>query len=1291
MEGNQQGDAYIVDDDGDLYVWTGLVWDDVGQIVGPAGPMGPQGEVGPVGPQGPQGEQGAVGPAGPQGEVGPMGPAGPQGEIGPQGPQGEVGPQGPQGLQGEIGPIGPQGEQGEIGPQGPQGLQGEIGPQGPQGETGPAGPSGVVAATAPIQYEPLTQTVSITQASASSNGYLSSADWSTFNSKLSSVVVAQTRYVTKGGDDVAGDGSLSKPFATIKAAMTSITDASPTKRYVISVAAGAYSETALTLKPNVFVVGASRDSVRITNSTTILLDATFSGNSGVDNRSGFSQCMILSACDFNWNTVTSAAGKLYFYEVSFSSTINLYGYNSQIAQAQFDSCLVFGAMTVSGINVGVYTNNVNYGTITMTQHPGSAMPTIISAAGGFCQNTVTLTTTVTDFNRSCRLFARNFWMNALTINGASTYADVTDSSLPAAGATVLNGGNLVKINPSSAGANTALSNLASTAVNTAIVPGATNSHNMGDWGKQWFWNFAYVHATTGTDMYITTYEESYGASPAGKAIYISPDGAGLANNASGGNIELECIAATGTGVQGKILLKARLVDVASTKIVNLADGVDDADAINKGQLDAAIASVGAGVVYVADQAALPLPGDETLLYGTTDLNELYRWNASTSAYDQMTGVVGPAGPQGEQGVAGPIGPQGEQGVAGAVGPQGPQGLQGEQGPAGPQGDAGPIGPQGVQGLQGLQGEKGDTGAAGMDGDRYATSSTSSFTLGNNGTETIITADLGLDYSIGQTIIVAHDIDNVQYGDVVDYDVATGELIFEKTSHTGSGTFASWSVNLSGAVGIQGPAGPAGPQGEPGPIGPQGVQGLQGEIGPQGEMGPAGPQGIQGEAGPQGPQGIQGEVGPQGPQGEMGPQGPSGVASATSPILYDALTQDVSLDLLALKESLGLPTARATITSVTGLDDPSENITVSVAYTNVVTRYVLYSMSMGGFMPDEDNEYLGSSPLAIPVTRPPEGSDPQVRMIELWNYYGPVRETFVVAPVGGTTAPTIDNVSVNLVNDSTADVSIFYTGSVLDYELYIWDQISADWQVFFQSGYSGSSPIVVGVNRPAFSIPYNQFKAKISNAAGNSEQEFHIDQAVTSAPVVTSAIVTNSTDLLAEVSVSWSGNAQNYEIEVDDGGVWNPLTNGPLGMSPTTITDLSRPANGAGNLSAQIRVLDVGNPSAWFPFVIEEQPAPVPESITISIVQSTVIDDIDATVTTYYSVSGGAVAQYYILEKWDGSAWQIYGSSNVGGQNPFVLSPIQRPDQGTGNAFRMTLLTAGLLESNKWEFTIPEKP
>ena len=97
-------------------------------VLGPRGPVGPQGIPGPRGFNGLRGPQGVPGP------------------VGPQGPAGATGPQGPQGLTGATGAVGPQGPAGATGPQGPQGetgATGAVGPQGPAGATGPQGPAGV--------------------------------------------------------------------------------------------------------------------------------------------------------------------------------------------------------------------------------------------------------------------------------------------------------------------------------------------------------------------------------------------------------------------------------------------------------------------------------------------------------------------------------------------------------------------------------------------------------------------------------------------------------------------------------------------------------------------------------------------------------------------------------------------------------------------------------------------------------------------------------------------------------------------------------------------------------------------------------------------------------------------------------------------------------------------------------------------------------------------------------------------------------------------------------------------
>ena len=173
------GTGYIVDADGDMWLWDGTAWVDVGQIVGPQGPQGPGG-TGPQGPQGPPGADSTV--PGPQGPTGATGPTGPQGEAGPTGPQGPTGSTGATGAQGPAGTPGSlwytaspttptppdvpdprEGDQfldpptgntfrytsgawvptGSIrGSQGPQGAPGSTGPAGPQGDPGPTGARG---------------------------------------------------------------------------------------------------------------------------------------------------------------------------------------------------------------------------------------------------------------------------------------------------------------------------------------------------------------------------------------------------------------------------------------------------------------------------------------------------------------------------------------------------------------------------------------------------------------------------------------------------------------------------------------------------------------------------------------------------------------------------------------------------------------------------------------------------------------------------------------------------------------------------------------------------------------------------------------------------------------------------------------------------------------------------------------------------------------------------------------------------------------------------------------------
>ena len=91
---SNQGDSYITSDTGNLWVYDGKNWNNVGKIQGPQGIQGKKGDMGLRGVQGEQGIQGI------------------RGLIGPEGPRGSVGEQGIQGKQGKKGDIG---ERGPVG------------------------------------------------------------------------------------------------------------------------------------------------------------------------------------------------------------------------------------------------------------------------------------------------------------------------------------------------------------------------------------------------------------------------------------------------------------------------------------------------------------------------------------------------------------------------------------------------------------------------------------------------------------------------------------------------------------------------------------------------------------------------------------------------------------------------------------------------------------------------------------------------------------------------------------------------------------------------------------------------------------------------------------------------------------------------------------------------------------------------------------------------------------------------------------------------------------------------
>jgi len=91
------------------------------------------------------------------------------------------------------------------------------------------------------------------------------------------------------------------------------------------------------------------------------------------------------------------------------------------------------------------------------------------------------------------------------------------------------------------------------------------------------------------------------------------------------------------------------------------------------------------------------------------------------------------------------------------------------------------------------------------GDRYLTSSTTTLTCdsGNGKTMTIGT---GLSYSRQQDITVSYSNAIHMHGTVLTYDPVTGVITFDSNTHSGSGTYSNWEVNVGGVAGAILPVG-----------------------------------------------------------------------------------------------------------------------------------------------------------------------------------------------------------------------------------------------------------------------------------------------------------------------------------------------------------------------------------------------------------------------------------------------------------------------------------------------------
>ena len=88
-------------------------------------------------------------------------------------------------------------------------------------------------------------------------------------------------------------------------------------------------------------------------------------------------------------------------------------------------------------------------------------------------------------------------------------------------------------------------------------------------------------------------------------------------------------------------------------------------------------------------------------------------------------------------------------------------------------------------------------SGGGSGDRYLTTSTTSLTIDN--ANKTLTVQTGLSYTPTQNVTIAYDASNHMHGEVLTYDSGTGVMTVDVNNHTGTGTYAAWTVNVGGVT------------------------------------------------------------------------------------------------------------------------------------------------------------------------------------------------------------------------------------------------------------------------------------------------------------------------------------------------------------------------------------------------------------------------------------------------------------------------------------------------------------
>ena len=146
---------------------------------------------------------------------------------------------------------------------------------------------------------------------------------------------------------------------------------------------------------------------------------------------------------------------------------------------------------------------------------------------------------------------------------------------------------------------------------------------------------------------------------------------------------------------------------------------------------------------------------------------------------------------------------------------------------------GTSGSSGIDGTSGTNGSSGTNGTSGLS-DKFSTTSNTILDVPTSHPTTLyLTGATGLNWTVGQSAIIAYDIDNRFECDVVSYSNGAFEVISTWSTGTGTG-LSPWLINMQ--AGTNGSSGSSGSSGTSGSSGSNGLNGSSGSSGSSGVNG-----------------------------------------------------------------------------------------------------------------------------------------------------------------------------------------------------------------------------------------------------------------------------------------------------------------------------------------------------------------------------------------------------------------------------------------------------------------------